>query len=749
MRLRHHIALIVLLLPAGCATVGGLLPGAAPDVEDLAGQVTIARDEWGVPHIFGPGDAAVLFGLGYAQAEDDFRQLEEDYLHALGRASHWYGERYLASDLVRAAFEVERLAREEYEREPDERRALWDAFAAGINYYIGTSGVRPRLLTHFEPWMPFALARSIPTGDVIDGVLLGRVAEDRAHGALVGAWVGTDGASAGDTDRGADGAPAGGGTNAAAAGAGGGAADRRADGSTLLAVSPSRTADGHALLLHQDAGSFSGSGPPYEMMLMSDAGWHVRGHSRLGLPVPAAGHNARIAWAHIESDADAADVYEVTFDHPTDPLMYRHDGAWQTAVEWEDTLLVNSPTGVTPRVFRFRRTLHGPVVAVHEGRALALRIARMEEGGSLQQLYDESRAASLDEFRAAVDQRALPGNTMYADAEGNIYYLHGGAVPVRDDALDWSAPVDGSTSRTAWTDYHSIADLPEILNPAGGWLQSTGAGFAGAAAQGDAPDPARFPRYMTTRPESPRAESARRIAGADSVWTLDNWSAASFDAWIPGVDDALPLLIAEWEQVGGQNAQRARSLDAPVEMLRSWDHVADAESEAATLYILWQERLRTGAYTGEYARFRAMEDVIAQLRRVHGSAAVAWGEVNRLQRTSGIEADSSGERESLPFGGAPDWAGTLFVVDARASDDAERRAVSGTRWIGVTRTGPQITFRSIVPFGQSGDSASAHGFDQAALFARGELKSGLFGREEVLAAARRVYRPGEPDAAVR
>ena len=718
MRLRHHMVLIVLLLPAGCATVGALLPGATPNAANLAEEVTIARDEWGVPHIFGPDDAAVLFGLGYAQAEDDFQQLEEDYLHALGRASHWYGDRYLASDLVRAAFEVERLAREEYGREPGERRALWDAFAAGINYYIGTSGVRPRLLTHFEPWMPFALARVIPTGDVVDGVLLGRLTEDNVHGTLVGTWVGPT--------------------------------EWQGGGSTLLAVAPSRTADGLPLLLHQDAGSFSGSGRPYEMMLESEAGWHVRGHARLGLPVPAAGHNARIAWAHIGSDADAADLFEMTFDHPSDPLMYRHDGGWQTAVEWEDTLLVNSPTGVTQRVFRLRRTLHGPVVAVHEGRALAMRIARMEEGGSLQQLHDESRAASLEQFRAALDQRALAGNAMYADAEGTIYYLHGGAVPIRDDALDWNAPVDGSTSETAWTGYHSIADLPEILNPPGGWLQSTGADFAGAAAPGDAPDPARFPRYMTTRPESPRAEAARRVAVADSAWTLDALAAASFDAWIPGVDDAIPLLIAEWEQVGGQNAPRARSLDAAIDVLRSWDHVAGAESEAATLYILWQERLRSGAYTGEYARFRAMEAVIAQLQRDHGSAAVAWGELNRLQRIDDPDAGSSEDRVGLSLGGSPVWAGTLFVVDARSSDDAGgRHTVGGTRWIAVTRPGPELTLRSIVPFGQSGDSASAHGFDQAALFARGELKAGLFGRTEVLAAARRVYRPGEPGAAVR
>src|SRR5690606_32102681 len=101
-----------------------------------------------------------MFALGYAQAEDDFAQLEEGYLDAFGRASHWYGDAALASDLVMRAFEVERLGREEYEREPPVRRVLWDAFAAGINYYVRTAGTRPRLITTVEPWMPFALARA-------------------------------------------------------------------------------------------------------------------------------------------------------------------------------------------------------------------------------------------------------------------------------------------------------------------------------------------------------------------------------------------------------------------------------------------------------------------------------------------------------------------------------------------------------------------------------------------------------------
>ena len=418
-------------------------------------------------------------------------------------------------------------------------------------------------------------------------------------------------------------------------------------------------------------------------------------------------------------------------------------------MEWEDTLLVNSPAGVVRRAFRFRRTHHGPLVATGEGLAFAVRIARSEEGGSLQQLYAESRAHGLDEFRAALNQRALRSNTLYADVDGSIYYLHGNAVPVRDTTLDWSAPLDGNVSATAWGAYHELADLPQILNPASGWLQSTGPDAFRASAPGDSPDPAQFPRYMSPAAGTARSAASRRRIAADSAWTFEEWTAAAFDTQVPVAADAIALLVAEWEQVGGQNAARARVLDAALQALREWDYNADADSEAATLFVLWQEQLRSGGFAGEYAHFRAMENVIARLERDHGAVLVPWGAVNRLMRVESLDAGGfSAGGPSLQVGGAPAWAGGLFTLDALDSaEGAGRSGVSGTRWISVVSLGPDVRSRSVIPFGVSGDPASAHWFDQASLYTGRELKPGVFDGEAALAGSPRVYRPA--DAAVR
>jgi acyl-homoserine-lactone acylase len=735
----------------GCAPITTVLQGARPADERMARSVTIVRDAWGVPTIYAPTDAGVAFGVAWAQAEDNFWQVEEDYIHALGRASHYYGDRYLENDLVRAAFEVERLAREEYEREPAERKAVWDAFAAGLNYYLRTvPDARPRLIAHYEPWMPFAITRTVSAGTTVDGVRLGQVAiiarDVTDGGAPDGS--GRRAATAGSTPLAAAG-------GSASSAAGGFADAERAahslpHGSNMWAVAGARTAAGHPLILQNPHVGFFGAGQPYEVQVHSDSGWHVRGYAVLGTPVPRAGHNEHFAWSHTETGADHADAYEVQFDHPTDPLLYRYDDGWRQAEEWDHTLQVNTAQGVVSRVYRFRRTHHGPIVAQDGARAYAVRMARMPEGGALQQWYAMGRARSLDEFRTALDQRALAhSNTMYADRAGNIYYLHGNAVPRRDPSFDWSRPLDGGTSATEWQGWHALGELPQLLNPASGWIQNTNSTPFRATADGHNPDPADFPTYMAPEPDNGRARASRRLLESQSSWTLEAWESAAFDSWVAESENAVRRLVHEWEEIGGTHPQRAMRIDEAVDALRSWNGVATVESAATTLFVLWQERLRLGLHDGAHGQFRALEDVVAELRRDFGRVLVPWGEVNRLQRvhTSGSEPFRD-DQPSLPVAGAPGWAGVIFSFYAQPGPGVRRYGTRGHTWVSVAELAPQVRSRSVVQFGQSADPASRHFFDQAPLYARGELRQAWFTPAEVEAAAVRSYHPG-PAAPVR
>lgn len=743
---------LALLVFTGCAPLQQVLPPGDAD-DRMARSVTIVRDEWGIPTVYGPSDAAVAFGVAWAQAEDSYWQVEEDLIHALGRASHYYGEAYLAADLVMAALEVERLSREEYEREPPERRAIWDAYAAGLNYYLRmTPGARPRVIPLFEPWMPFALLRAPDVDRLIDGVSLR---------GIVAAVQEVRGGVASGLDLPRPGPATVGGATA---------------GSMAWAVSGERTADGHPLLVQAVHAPFSGAGQPYEVHVHSDDGWHVRGVTVPGLPVPRSGHNDHVAWALTDTDADHADVYEVAFDHPSDPGAYRHGDEWRNVVTWDDTISVNGPAGVEARVFRFRRTHHGPIIGhaaasgaadVQAGErrvALAVCIARMEEGGALQQLYDMGRAADLDGFRQALDRRALARwNTMYADEAGNIHFVHGSAVPRRDEDFDWSRAVPGNTPATDWQGWHELNDLPQLLNPGGGWLQHTGGSPFQAAADGHNQEPGSFPRYMTAHRdgagegagESPgggagegageaRHRSARRLLGTATAWSADSAEAAAFDTYVAGAEDAFQDLVREWEEVGGTHPERAMRVDAALDTLRGWDLRADTGSHAMTLFVMWQERLRSGLFDGAQRSFRALEDAAGALRAEWDTVHVPWGHVNRLQRAGPGATGSFDDAEpSLPVAGGPAWAGTLFSVEGPPGLAVRRYGVRGNAWVSVVVTGPDMRSRAVAALGQSADPGSPHGFDQAPLYVSGRLRPAWFGRAEVEAGARRRYRPGD------
>ena len=701
--MRCCFLMLVLLVP-GCGAIRSVVDGGTPG---WAERVTITRDGWGVPHVRGETDAAVAFGVALAQAEDNFWQVEENLLRAIGRAANLYGETELAGDLVRAAFDVPRLAREEYQREPPERRALWEAYAAGLNHYLATHPeVRPRLLWHFEPWYVFALARDVWPGSEWSGLRLAdpaAAADTLPGGAVVMAHGDTAEAWTFDAER----------------------------TGWMGVVAPARTESGRALLAQSAHLPFFGRDQPWEAHLESAQGWHVRGLVRLGTPIPRAGHNEHLAWGHTRSASDVADVYVVTFDHPTDPLAYRWNGGWRQAETFTVTIAVNTTTGVEERAFRFLRTHHGPVVARHgERRFLALRIARLEDGGALAQWYAMGRAATLEEFRAALAQTSLPGlNTMYADTAGNIYYVYGNAVPRRSDGVAPSGVLDGSDPGAEWAGYHELGELPALLNPASGWIGSAGSDPFLATASGYNLDRQNYPAYMAPEGNSALAHGTHAMLMAQKPWSFDEWAQTSFDVRVPVARSWIDRLVDEYERRGAVDPTGVLPLDEPVSMLRAWEARAATDSPEMTMFTLWLERVRRpGGVQGGWPLTNALTWTVERLDRDWQRTDVPWGELNRLQRIhpSG-HAEFAESRASLPVGGAPAWTGTPFQIDTRPGAERQRRyAIEGTGWIQVVELAPRVRSRTVVPFGQSADAASPHHFDQAALYSTGRLKDTEF-----------------------
>jgi acyl-homoserine lactone acylase PvdQ len=709
----------------------------------MAASVTIRRDSWGIPHISAPTDAAVVFGLAYAQAEDNFPLLEDGFVRALGRSAELRGADDVWEDRVVRLLGIPRLARAEYERAPARMRALYDAYAAGLEFYLRRHPeVRPALLRRFEPWYPLALLRfKYYVGEFLD-------------------YTGVDPET---LEVHPPAAPS---TAAALP-----VFAEPAQGSNAWAVAPSRSASGHALLLINPHVSFYGTAPYYEAQLTSGQGWSFSGVGRYGFPLLYIGHNERLGWTYTDNYPDIGDLYRERFDEPKNPRAYRYGKGHRTAVEWSEPIRVHSagaPSGFEVRTERFRRTHHGPLVGNYEGTPVAVRLARLADGGWFDQWYAMSKARDLAEFRRALGRAAVSYmNVTYADVAGNIFYLYGGSVPRRSPRFDWRRPVEGSDPATEWHGYHPLADLPQVLNPPAGYVQNTNSSpfvTTGAGAQGNL-DRARFPRYMIgPEPDNPRSRVSRRILESQPRFTFDEWTHLAMDTRVGEAERLIPELLAEFEKLKAAEPARAEGLAPLVDELRRWDHVSRIDSVAMTLFARWHQ-LHEGAGTWwspveprfpegsvPWPKMAALEEVRDSLEKSWGTWRVAWGEVNRHQRAPwDFRSPFSDEKPSLPIAGAPGPLGLVFAFYARPpagagpnAPPAKRRyGTSGSSYVAVVEFGPQPQARAIFDYGQSGDPASPHYFDQAPLYARGELRPAWFTPEEIRDHLERTYHPGE------
>lgn len=705
---------------------------AAADIarwEAMAPQVTIHRDSWGVPHIVGPTDAAVMFGAAYARAEDQLPEDEAFFLAFLGRAAELSGAAALPGDWRIRAFRIPEGARAEYASSPPEIRALAEAYVDGVNFYLHRHpDVRWKVLRYLEPWMVFAFYRLDPS--------VGLASPAEAAPFLTPPGTGA----------------------AESVGLGFPPVDRSRDGSNGWAVGPSRTASGHAMLFANPHMAFN---VPYELHLHSDEGLDVSGitgYAMVGLPI--IGRNDRLGWTHTVNYADVLDVYEVTFDHPEDPLAYRYGDGYRRAEEWVETFLVRSGDALEEREIAIRRTHHGPVVE-RNGTHYALRRANQGEGSIFPQYYAMARARNLEEFKAALAMRRLPyHNVIYADVDGNIFYAYLGALPKKDPEFDWEKPVDGSDPATDWQGYHELDDVPQLLNPPSGWIQNANSSPYWASGTGDNPRPEDYPPYMVREHHvlpglSPfvdengngaRARQSRRLLAAEDGITFERWAELATDDHFLVADESLPGLFGEYARLYEEDPVRAAALREPLRLLHEWDRRGTAGSVATTVFVHWAEAMLQPALPGVWTRVLRLEQVLEALGESYGSWRTAWGDINRHQRPDlRARATYDDDVPSLPLAGAnANAVGSIMTAASLKPESESRRYGSfGNTYVAVMEFAPRVRARTIVPYGQSADPESPHFFDQASLFVQGEFKDSWFTLEEIEANLERSYHPGE------
>ena len=694
--------------------------------QQRAERVTITRDEWGIPHIHGRSDADAVFGLIYAQAEDDFNRIEMNYLSALGRTAETEGEARLFHDLRMRLVVDEDTLRSHYATSPSWLRSLMDAWADGLNYYLATHPqVRPKVLQRFEPWMTLAFSEGSIGWD-IERVSLGDLEGFYGKGEVT--------------------------ARAPATGDGQG-------GSNGIALSGALTRSKHALLLINPHTSFYFRA---EAHVRSDAGLDAYGAVTWGQFFIYQGFNERLGWMHTSTGADFLDEYAETIARTeSGDATYLYAGTQRPVRSRTVTLRYRTPTGETrERQFKVLATHHGPIVRAEQGKWIAVRLMQ-DPVNALIQSYLRTKTRDLAAFKSVLNLHTnSSNNTVYADADGKIAYFHANFVPRRDAGFDWTRPVDGSNPATEWHGVHGVDEVPNVIDPATGWIQNTN-NWPYSAAGTSSPKPADYPAYMDQFGENARGIHAVRVLSGRDEFTLDTLIAAAYDPDLPAFDVLLPPLFEAYQSLPDTSALRA-PLSEPIALLQAWDRRWAADSVATTVAIYWAEELwrvvgadpkgrawplfeQVASSSTSAQRLQALLTATEKLQQDFGHWRTPWGEVNRLQRRTGdIVQRFDDAAASTAVGFTSGRWGSLAAFEAATYPGTVRRyGTSGNSFVAAVEFGPKVKAKAILVGGQSGAPASPHFFDQAERYARGTLRDIHFYPDDIAKHATETYHPGQ------
>jgi acyl-homoserine lactone acylase PvdQ len=317
-------------------------------------------------------------------------------------------------------------------------------------------------------------------------------------------------------------------------------------------------------------------------------------------------------------------------------------------------------------------------------------------------------------------------------------------VPRRDPRFNWQEPVDGSDPATEWKGYHGIDDLPQLSDPKSGWMQNNNTTPFLLTDAGN-PDPRFYPPYMVTEGDNMRGARVRRLLAGHPKFTWDEWVHAAFDTRVQMADSLLPEMIATARRAGAGPAERREALA----LLEQWDHRADTASVAVTVLARWGEQLDGVPEARQHqpaAQAAALDSALASLKRDWGTWQVPWSKVNRLQRYDDVDpkAGFQDANRSVAVPGVPGWLGAVFTMYTVPADSQRSHyGVAGGTYVSAVELGPTVRAVAVHVFGASDNPASPHYFDQAPLFARGEMRPSWLDLDEIKAHLERAYRPGE------
>ena len=692
-------------------------------------DVTITRDDWGIAHVRGRTDADAVFGMMYAQAEDDFNRIETNYLVSLGRLAEAEGESVLWQDLRQRLFIDSDTLQADFVKSPEWLKKLMRAWAAGLNCYLATHPqVRSRVITRFEPWMALSFSEGSIGGDI-----------ERVPLSQLEAFYGGKRLAMTLDER--------------------GLSFREPQGSNGFAIAPSHTKHGHALLLINPHTSFFFRS---ELQVTSTEGLNVYGAATWGQFFIYQGFNEHAGWMHTSSGTDNVDEFaESVVTDAGGRHSYRYGKELRAVDTKVLTLSYKAANGtLARRSFTTYSTHHGPIVREANGKWIAFALMN-KPVAALQQSFLRTKSSDYASFLGVAQLKAnSSNNTLFADSKGTVAYLHPQFMPIRNDRYDYRNPVDGSDPATDWQGLHDLGSLPHVVTPANGWVMNTN-NWPWTAAGADSPKAAAFPRYMDQDRENPRGPQAQRVLGARKDFTLQTLLAAAFDSYLTAFARLTPSVLAAYDDLPQNDPARAK-LAGPVDLLRGWDYRWSLDSKPTSLAVFFGEALwataaepaeAAGISTWDYMADRttptqklaALTQAVDRLNQDFGSWQVPWGEINRFQRNDGAIVqtfDDAKPSTAVPFASSQ-W-GSLASFGAKRYPGTKRYyGTKGNSFVAAVEFGTSVRALAVSIGGASGHRESKHFVDQVQRYADGNLRPVYFYPKDLEGHIERSYRPGE------
>lgn len=699
-------------------------PDEVSSWENKSKQVTIIRDKWGIPHIYGKTDADTVFGLMYAQAEDDFNRIEVNYLNAIGRLAEAEGEKEIFRDLRMRLFIEEGEMKRLFNQSPEWLQKLMKAYADGLNYYLYTHpDTQPMVIKRFEPWMALTFSEGSIGGDIVR-VSINEL--ENLYGTPKERKI---------TEAQLD-------------------FDLEPRGSNGFAIAPSKTKNGNALLYINPHTSHYFR---QEAHMVSEEGLNAYGALTWGQFFIYQGFNSKNGWMHTSNRADVIDEYVETIVEKNNEYFYLHDGKEKPLKKSIITISYKTDNGMNSKDFTVYHSHHGPIIREENGKWISVQMMNVPDT-ALNQSYTRTKTNNYNEYHDMMELKSnSSNNTIYADADGTIAYFHGNFHPIRDTSFDWNHPVDGTNPATDWKGLHSVDEAINAINPESNWLYNSNNWPFTLTDSEYSPQKKDYPSYMSVNFENPRGEHALRIFPDLKDMTIDSLITASYDSYLPIFAQMIPNLVAAYQGASIEIKTRTKE---PVELLAEWDFRSSIDSKEMSLAAFWgnelwslipikndpfsvYEFLRNEVSGEQY--LNALSSAVNKMNHDFGTWKIPYGEINRMQRISGdIIQVFDDKKPSTPVGMTSGrWGALASFGSQQFSNTKKMYGTNGNSFVAAVEFGERVKAKALLAGGINSNPASPHFDDQLEIYSTGVFRDVYYYKDDVEKNAERVYHPGE------